>query len=214
MLANVNGPSVWDEILDVVGRHWLPVVAGGAVRDFLLRLAPKDIDVFVPASDENDFESIIKFLNPSLSKGDIIYIKGRVDPEEALAMEYDEATDFIGVWEGEILGHPVNIIGRQSLQGGPVTLVNTFDFNVVKCFYENGLIETTPEASSDLNKRQATLAHERTFSQSINRFRRFNKRHPGLLALVVPDEFIPAEGRKQAFEGFALDDCPFRIDVV
>ena len=44
-----NGPELWNQLLGVVGERITPtcVIAGGAPRDFILGIEPKDIDVFV-----------------------------------------------------------------------------------------------------------------------------------------------------------------------
>lgn len=177
-----NGPKVWDALLSIVGAYWLPVVAGGALRDHILGVDPKDIDIVVPALFEDDFTSIIESLNSATCEGTIIY------PSDATGSEYEASAplDLVGVWEGEIIGYPVNIIGRKSLRDGPLRLVETFDFDVLKLWYANGDIEATPAATRDLHQRRATLAHDRTYDQSLRRFARFNERNPGKLTLRDP----------------------------
>ena len=40
----LNGPKLWDEILTLMPEG--SIIAGGAVRDYYMGAAPKDIDVF------------------------------------------------------------------------------------------------------------------------------------------------------------------------
>lgn len=193
-----NGPALWDAILEQVGQHWQPIVAGGAIRDFILNVPPKDIDVFVPAQFVEDVTSIVASLNPLTSHGRIIWINQEAyenTPDlqfleaNQSAEEYSGdgfAPDLIAVWDGEILTVPVNIIGRRMLEDGPAALVNTFDFDVLKAYHEKGTTVFTDAASRDLAKRTATLSHSQSYEQSLRRFARFNKREPGLLALRDP----------------------------
>lgn len=186
-----NGPLLWAQLLEIVGHCWSPCVAGGAIRDFFLRVPAKDIDIFVPGLEIEDFTSIIDSLPGHLCHGRIIwpnednpddpeFVSDRTQIDEG----YREAEDLIGVWEGEIVGLPVNIICRKSLQQGPKALVDTFDFHVVKGWMESdGAVRQRPNMSKDLQNKTATLAHARSYEQSLRRFASFNARNPGKLAL-------------------------------
>lgn len=187
-----NGPLLWEQLLEIVGHHWSPCVAGGAIRDFFLRVPCKDVDIFVPGLEIEDFTSIIESLPEKFCHGRVIW-PSEEDPdnpeflsENAIHDEgYREAEDLIGVWEGEIVGLPVNIICRKSLNNGPKALVSTFDFNVVKGWMESdGAVRQSPAMAEDLKHKRATLAHARSYDQSLRRFASFNARNPGKLALV------------------------------
>lgn len=198
-IPNRNGPALWDALLNVVGTYWKPVIAGGAIRDYYLGIEPKDIDIFVPAEDDDDVVSIIDQMSPLLAHGRFIWLNedadtgailmGDVDITKA-KIEYNKAAfsqDLIAVWEGEILGIPVNIIGRRSLENGPQALINEFDFNVVKgYYYGDGIVVATGPMEADIVAKTATLAHDRTHKQSLQRFERFNMRNPNLLRIVDP----------------------------
>lgn len=200
-LPERNGPALWDNLLDIVGHHWNPVVAGGAIRDYFLEVEPKDVDIFVPAEYVEDFTSVIEGLPGHCTHGRIIWaqVEGILTEDEREALEgagvgnlaeVDSyagdgfAPDLIAVWEGEILGIPVNIIGRRALEDGPQALVDTFDFDIVKAYHTTaGITVTTGPFSTDLVNRTATLAHGLSYDQSVQRWARFNERNPGLLRL-------------------------------
>lgn len=184
-MANRNGPALWQSILEVVGTHWQPCVAGGAVRDYFLAQEPKDIDVFVPATCNEDFTSIIDALPAKLAHGRIIGLMG--DPSLASEYQAGEETEVFGVWEGEIIGLPVNIIGRKSLNTSIVGLLHTFDFGINQCAYSvSGCFIDTQEFVQDFFVGTFTLMHNRTYAQSLGRFDRINARHGGKYRLVDP----------------------------
>lgn len=183
-MANRNGPALWQSIFEVIGTHWQPCVAGGAVRDYWLRQEPKDIDVFVPATCNEDFTSIIDALPDRLAHGRIIGLMG--DPSLASEYQAGEETEVFGVWEGEILGLPVNIVGRKSIETSVTSLLTTFDFGINQCAYRDGQFSTTKAFEVDYLGRIFTLAHNRTYAQSIERFDRINARHGGVYRLVDP----------------------------
>lgn len=170
--------------MDVIGTHWQPVVAGGAVRDFYLRQEPKDIDVFVPATCTEDFTSIIGSLSALQAHGQIIGLMGDL----SLASEYEagEETEVFGVWEGEVIGVPVNIIGRKSLNTSIHTLLRTFDFGINQVAYRGDQFYQTGEFIKDKLNTTFTLTHTRTYAQSLERFDRINARHGGRYRLVDP----------------------------
>lgn len=184
-MADRNGPALWDAIMAVVGTHWQPVVAGGAVRDFYLRQEPKDIDVFVPATCTEDFTSIIDSMDVSLAHGTII--SNFANPSAVSEYEAGEANEVFGVWEGEIIGVPVNIVGRKSLGYGPVSLVETFDFGINQVAYDtDGQVQSSVLYEHDIAAKTFTLWHNRTYAQSLERFDRINERHGDAYRLVDP----------------------------
>ena len=184
-----NGPALWRSILEVVGTHWQPVVAGGACRDYFFKQEPKDIDVFVPADCSEDFASIIANLDPKLCDGSVLFS----DEAQSVASEYfaGEASECFGVWEGEIIGVPVNIVGRKSLQQGVLALIGTFDFGVNQIAYDlNNEWLTSKSYWADRTMGVWTLAHDRTYAQSLERFDRINARQGNIHTLSIPEELL------------------------
>lgn len=198
-LGDRNGPAVWDAILYAVGHHWSPIIAGGCIRDFYLGVSPKDIDVFVPAEFVEDVTSIVGEVERSTGAGHLIWANREAyeDHPDNEPVDYHDcpddvaysgdgfAPDLIAVWEGEIIGWPVNIIGRRSLEDGPSFLLKTFDYNCVKAYHGcHGHTVTTNEFLRDIEQKTATLAHRMSYSQSLRRYHKFNSRNPGVLRLV------------------------------
>lgn len=199
-LIDRNGPALWDAILDAVGPYWNPVIAGGCIRDLFLGVPAKDVDVFVPAEYVEDLTSIVDQLSPVLAHGRMVWTNAEAAETEAdLEWAFRDmraceaqttysgdgfAPDLIGVWEGEIIGVPVNIIGRRSLEEGPSFLVKTFDFDILKAYHgTHGHTIQTEEFARDIRDKTATLAHRLSRPQSLQRFARFNARNPGVLTL-------------------------------
>jgi hypothetical protein len=173
-----NGPALWETLLEATGEDEA-VVAGGCIRDYLLGLSPKDIDIFVPLGSRQEFEELIAKLNDSH-----IWSLELMD-----ATEYhtQDAESIIGVAEGEALGLPVNIISRVShLDACPWDLITSFDFGILQWSFQSTdrAVVGTTQAIMDLAGRTATLLHARDYEQSLERFTRFNGRNPGALRLV------------------------------
>lgn len=173
------------------------VIGGGCIRDYLLGLEPKDIDVFVPIPTRDELEELCDRLNDSSA-----WQLGLI--EQGCEEEYDEAFKgiLIGVLEGEFCNLPVNIISRRPHLGcgydeddeapvffdGPdlTSLIASFDYGILQIAYANGTFESTPAHAEDLANRTATLTRNDFYDQSLTRFARFNKRNPFVLRLVDP----------------------------
>lgn len=189
----MNGPKLWSDVLSAVGVPGA-VIAGGCIRDYRLNAEPKDIDVFIPVDSREAFEEAC--CKVSKIAGELVVLEPgeHANPPGRRYAEYDlalgEAGVLHGVAEGELLGYPVNIIGRKAHAGGVVGLVNSFDFDILQCWYDGHSIRSTYPADRAAVVRIATMAHDRHVEQSIARFMRFNGRHPGLLSLNIPYKVV------------------------
>lgn len=195
-----NAPKIWDSLLGIVGEHWLPLVAGGCIRDFLIEQPAKDVDIFVPATSDEDFLSIIATLPAGVCEGEIIYLSEAFVSDEAgfniaCKVEYAEdaaAPDLVGVWEGEIMGVPCNIIGRECMSASDrfvdqaQALLATFDFDTVQGAYCAQTWHILSGCKLANRSKVATLLHNRSYDQSLKRFARFNARHGDSWALLDP----------------------------
>lgn len=174
-----NGPVLWEALLEAIDLDGA-VVAGGCIRDYLLRLEPKDIDIFVPHGNRQEFEELIASLNAT-GIFDLTLMDGE-------AYRTDDMLSVVGVAEGEALGFPINIIARIAHLSGAWELINSFDFGILQWAFvstKEPLISTT-QAFMDIALRNATLAHDRTREQSIERFKRFERRTDARLLLIDP----------------------------
>jgi hypothetical protein len=180
IMVGRNGPALWETLLEATDESET-LIAGGCIRDYLLGLEPKDIDIFVPLATREELTALAERLNRS-SVWSVSLIE--MGNEE----EYQEAYDglLIGVLEGEALGLPVNIIARTA--PCPWDLIQSFDYGILQWSFQatDRAVVGTTQAIMDLAGRTATLTRNNYYDQSIERFKRFSTRNPGALRLVDP----------------------------
>lgn len=174
----VNGPELWKLILD----RFPPgaIIAGGAVRDYLLGVPPKDIDVFIPASAWK--------LDDSGIGPDPRYGLARIDAVHERKVEYEALTDVNLVSRGTIEGFTVDLVELNYDFDGE-SLVKTFDFGINRCWFANTSygVYYTFSAKDDVKNKTVTLFHRDRLERSKRRFESFNKRHGGAYRLVAAD---------------------------
>lgn len=157
-----NGPELWNTILAHIPGG---IVAGGAVRDYLLARPAKDIDVFVPISWDppNGFEGWLPH------------------PE---AEEYLAGDHVAFVFQQQIEGIVVDLIGVQFHSGIEIipfsghAVAASFDFGVTRSWYD-GELHDTFEAMHDREKGRVTLMRDDRPERALRRFERFNERMGG-----------------------------------
>lgn len=199
MAETSNGPKLWDAVLEVIG-HRKAVIAGGCIRDWCLNIAPKDIDIFVPCGNMDEW---LEFKYNLVSEQSDLF--DLLDIQEG--KEY-ERTDFskernplYGVLAGQILGCEVNIIARTSHTSNQ-ELIDLFDFDILQAWYSPHPDSTgrkffwNDHHKVALMTRTATITHDKHLEQSVARFMRFNRRHPGLLSLNIPWDYDPCQTTK------------------
>lgn len=175
-----NGPALWDTLLEALNVPGA-VIAGGCIRDYHLGLTPKDYDICVPGFQRPGLIDLAKCREGVADLTPLWW-----DEDGGEDKDYD-SPDLIGVLEGELLGHPVNIIARADHDDGLKALIEGFDFHIVQFAYSTQLgITGTDAAEWDLANRTATLAHTKFTELSYKRFDRFNVRNPGVLTMVDP----------------------------
>jgi len=141
------------------------IVAGGAVRDYLLGVNPKDIDVFV---------NVDRFTNP----------EGFETLGSDKDAEYDAMSEIALVTRGVIAGYQVDLVGVMFADAHD--MIKCFDFGVTRCWYD-GEIHDTPEAAADRANKTVTLFLDDRLERSRARFARFNERMGGDWRLI--DDF-------------------------
>lgn len=172
-----NGPELWRAILAEMPTG--AVVAGGAVRDFLLGYEPKDIDVFMaipPISKEPiPFPNLSDpFVIGDLELGDPRHGLLRIDAEHERFEEYTAVSNIVCVSSGRLLGWRVDAIDLDDFEGGE-KLVTQFDFGITRCWFD-GEIHDTPEAKLDRESRTITLLLNARRERSLARFERLKTR--------------------------------------
>ena len=140
--ATVNGPALWSEILNKIPRSVLsfvgftppsrlptPIIAGGAVRDYLWGKEPKDIDVFVSWHQHGLDQKLFQDLYTDDFNPDYVN-----DP----ALDFDEPgwIDYVG--SVEYKGFNVQFVFVKN----PIKHVKTFDLSSSYAIYDGKSIKT------------------------------------------------------------------------
>jgi hypothetical protein len=166
------------------------LIAGGAVRDHLLNRPVKDIDVFVPYSEDIEQKLQAAFgvlhVNPLIS-AEYAGAGGEVEHVYEVAI----SSDPFGSLE-EITRPPLQII---VLAPGldPVDRARHHDFGICQAWYlGNGQFGETLAFTNDVMHQRFTLSHcedQQQFDRSMRRWERFRERFDGFY-LYVPFEFM------------------------
>lgn len=194
-IPSANGPDLWNAILArmPVGS----VIAGGAVRDYLNGVEPKDIDVFIDIAAEavcvNDGD-LLKAHDPRFGLFRIENIYERYE-------EYAAVSNIACVSSGQMFGHRVDAVVIEGFTGG-ADLVAGFDFGLNRVWYD-GEIHDTREAYHDRQNNCATLLLTDRVERSIKRFERLNERWGGGWRLIQPASAI--EARRAETEGLGAE---------
>lgn len=178
-----NGPELWTKVLEHFPKG--ATIAGGAVRDYLLGVPPKDIDVFLPAwaatpeSPPAEANGFIAF-----TMNDPRFGLGHIDDIDARKSEYETLNNIGLVSRGEIEGYTVDLVELTIDFTGP-ELVEGFDFWINWCWFD-GRVNDTHHARKDRLNKTVTLCNEDRLQRSERRFKRFNERHDGAYTLCRP----------------------------
>lgn len=153
-----HGPILWARILEpVINALGSGIIAGGAVRDYLLGEPPKDIDIFVNVDDVGALKAAAAKLPETF----------HVSLMHELT-EYETAPD----WQSEVFGVldgywaetgaelfdevRVQIIARPMPVFTGQELVKRFDLGITRSWFD-GAIHDTPEAERDRAEKTLTL---------------------------------------------------------
>jgi len=170
-----NGPALWSLVLArmPVGA----IVAGGAVRDYLLGVEPKDIDVFCPTEGLGGFD-----------------FTGFEPLGEDRREEY-EALSFIDlVQRTRMHGFQIDLVGVYMPGWTPRALVETFDFGITRCWFDGEALHDTAEAGYDRSCDAVTLLVPGRPERAAARFARFNEAHGGRFTFVDDATTTPTAG--------------------
>ena len=173
-----NGPKLWTAILANFPEG--AIVAGGAVRDYLLGLEPKDIDVFIsaevadpPSDDDELFSALVWVRDPRFNLE-------RIDNRYERSEEYAALNNIAVVSSGELFGYKVDVIELDNQQT-PLEIVSSFDFGINQCWFDTE-IHDTAAALLDRQTRTIRLHHFDRLERSKLRFDRLNERHGGIFS--------------------------------
>jgi hypothetical protein len=185
-IPSANGPELWSAILARMPSG--SIIAGGAVRDYLNGVEPKDIDVFIDIeADARRLETDDAY---ALKAGDARFGLHRIDNEYERFEEYAAVSNIACVSSGMMFGHRVDAVVMEKFKGG-ADLVAGFDFGLNRVWFD-GEIHDTPEAYHDRENNCATLLLNDRVERSLKRFARLNERWGGGWRLVIPAQGIEA----------------------
>ena len=179
-----NGPELWEKILSHFPEG--SVIAGGAVRDYVLGVEPKDIDVFTSYQDYNVEVEGMKHLD--------------LDSDDH-AEEYLKMREIAIVMKGEIEGWPVDYVGMHF--DDPVKMIEAFDTGISQAMFipsDGKLLPTSALYKKkafidDVENKTVTVLNGDRIGRTKARFERFNSKMDGAFTLVIPDdlEVAPVE---------------------
>jgi len=208
-----NGPLLWSAILAQMPAG--SVVAGGAVRDYLLGYEPKDIDVFAPLPRISEGAD-------ALTECDLIDLSGdprhgllRIDCTHERYEEYAAFTDKVCVSSGQLLGWRVDAVDVDPFDG-PAEIVAKFDFGITRCWFDGEQIHDTPEARNDRDDRCITLLVTDRVARAQARFDRLNERWGGGWTARFPaiaTEARRAETLGSVHEGVGLQGIAHEVSA-
>lgn len=147
-----NGPELWNYILAQIPNG---IIAGGCVRDYLMGVEAKDVDVFVSDCTYDKFEG------------------WEAHPE---AEEYEAGDHVAFVMQRTLEGVTVDLIGLALKDFSGEEIIKTFDFGITRSWYD-GEIHDTYEASEDRTNGRITLMIPDRMLRAVRRFERFNERN-------------------------------------
>lgn len=141
------------QISDTLGLNAL--VAGGCIRDHLCNKSNyKDIDVFIPVTDYDDFTEKINKLSPRFGEGKVV---GEVHTYEGGVPD----TPLIGVREYTVrFSTPLQIVGQKytgEASGFHEAVFNRFDFGINCCGLDSHTIIDMPYARFDRANHSITI---------------------------------------------------------
>lgn len=159
-------------------------IAGGCIRDTILKRPVSDIDVFVPHGEEYLAREAIAHSHPKHTKE---------VPEPYFIMHTDVRT--VNYYEGED-ALPVNIIGITQGLDNPKAQLERFDFGLCRVAWDGKRL--WKDLSFDVDSRDETFtllftqsddAHE----NSMRRYARISQKYPGwkLVDKTKEEELFP-----------------------
>jgi hypothetical protein len=175
-----NGPELWSKILAQMPAG--AVVAGGAVRDYLLGVPPKDIDVFMGTPAEiQDPPTQDRYFTEAFDARSGLY---RIDSVWERQEEYAALTHIDLVSSGTLFGWKVDAVVLTNFTTGDA-LIEDFDFGITRSWFspERGLVESQL-AFDDMTNRHVTLLLGDRRERAEKRFARFNERMRGTFTFV------------------------------
>jgi len=176
-----NAPPLWDKLLEAVREIYEPeyaCVAGGAVRDYLMKRVPKDIDIFITMK-EVDIDKLLDEAN----------CLGWTDPQLVGNPGAYGANRKVAVVIGaNVFGYRVELIFQGEASGEEI--VKGFDFGICQHWYDGEVNPIAAEYGIHSTNAGAYGIKSRKWMPLMKldavlreHFDRVNKRHGGIYTL-------------------------------
>lgn len=157
------------------------IVAGGAIRDYILGKPIKDIDVFV------SYEDTDQFMFPSLVMANAL----NRDVLKEDWSTYMNIPDVLAVYSmTPYMELPVQIIVMKPGLS-PVDRIDQLDFGICQVWYNGVTKKCTPAFSEDAVNKTITLVHCENlheFERSMTRYVRLSQKYSEF-ELLIPEQF-------------------------
>lgn len=155
------------------------MIAGGAIRDYLLGFPPRDIDVFVKAPDAATFLDLATKLPAEF---DVHQMNSSADYGRWAKVE--KAVEFFGVLDGHArlrgARWKVQFIGRAYPEFTGEAVTDLFDIGLTQAWYDGTGPHQTEAAKKDQADKTVTVLSDlgSGFYRTVNRAYVFRERHP------------------------------------
>lgn len=161
-----NNPDFWDRLLAQCGET-RPVVAGGAIRDYLLGAEnPKDIDIFY--NRPGHVEGAARFQ----AIEDLAFWQDTMAPEQPGFEEYQGQPGVFRVTNHIVDETNIQLIGVQSV----AEHLNQFDWSMCRVWYNSNGLHMSNAASQGWGERKNFLLNSNSLFKSIQRWDAWNDR--------------------------------------
>jgi len=193
-----NGPEFWDVILRDIRREnpsIQPIIAGGAVRDFILGGEAKDIDVWFYKSTRG---------GPTTATMHKAKRWTRVVPDDEDENEYASNSRLKMLHNYAFYGWDVQLIGVDVFPWGWESLVNDFNIGLSKMAYD-GAVHAHADALTDIANKTVSIVKP----NAGERLKRCVGKATALAAKYGFDKSNIIPAAMSVVDDFELEEVPF-----
>lgn len=177
----LNGPKLWGEILALMPEG--SIIAGGAVRDYYIGAAPKDIDVFTSYQPFSGWRMPDEFtIDETITQAERA---AEYEGEQLIA----EITDYL--YKDFSVQH-IKVVNKT-----PIEYMHNFDLGIVRCLYDGNLFYTREAIQDHENKTVTLMKSSRNHERSKERAERFIQKNKEYTFIGIDPITIEAFGRAE-----------------
>lgn len=171
-------PDVYFKLIEQPGFE-NSIVAGGFIRDSVMGGPIKDLDIFIPCTNQEDFIKKVKTL-----EGTGIL---EVNTKEITQDDYSFDTKFAGKYDGKAGQIDIDLCGYIYLQKHPFgfaeSVLDSFHYDIDQGYSTGAYPIVTVNQQRDINNRTATLARIKdpgNILHCVRKFDRLQAKYPDL----------------------------------